>query len=137
MMDTKNMTIHQAKNMLAKGFKVRHQQFSTTEFIYIKDDKFQDADGNILPWEDFWAYRTHYNFNTGWSVVISLGEKIVRTSFNVAEGQSKTQIDEFKIKCAELINYIEQFKEKDPRLVSITKTKLEEAAMFGVKAITA
>jgi len=67
----------------------------------------------------------------------TIGEKRVRTSFNVAEGQTQSDIDVLKRKAAELIDIVEQFRDKDARLVSLAQTAIEEGAMWAVKAATA
>lgn len=64
----------------------------------------------------------------------SLGEKRVRTDFNVS---GSGLVDEIKKKSAEMINICEGLKEKDPRLASLAQTAYEEAAMWAVKAATA
>lgn len=76
----------------------------------------------------------------------TLGERRVRTDFNVAEGATKSNIDVIKDKSAELINLCEEFRieegggndlsEKN-RLLDIAEQKYEEAAMWAVKAATA
>lgn len=66
----------------------------------------------------------------------TLGEKRVRTAFNVA-GAEKDTVDAIKQKTAELINLVESIKTKDPRLASLAQTSYEEAAMWAVKAATA
>lgn len=65
------------------------------------------------------------------------GEKIVRTSFNVAEGKTHTEVDIIKNQFAEMINDAEKMATRDPRLAAIVKTKLEETAMWYVKLATA
>ena len=67
----------------------------------------------------------------------TLGEKRVRTTFNVSEGQTYSDIDLIKRKAAELIDLVEQFNGKDGRLVSLAQTSFEEGAMWAVKAATA
>lgn len=67
----------------------------------------------------------------------TLGEKRVRTSFNVAEGQSHSAVDTLKNKFAELIDFVELIKDKDPRLAATAQTRIEEAAMWAVKLATA
>jgi hypothetical protein len=66
--------------------------------------------------------------------LITKGEQIVRTSFNVSEN---TDVDKIKKTAAELINLVDALKEKDGRLAAIAITKLEEASMFAVKLATA
>lgn len=65
------------------------------------------------------------------------GEQRVRTSFNVAEGETRNHIDEIKVKSAELINLVESLKDKDPRLAALAMTAYEEAALWAVKLATA
>lgn len=83
----------------------------------------------------------------------TLGEKRVRTTFNPSQD---SVVDQIKQKSAELINLLqalkndeasknydgetsEQFKERAGeklRLISLSQTAYEEAAMWGVKAAT-
>lgn len=65
---------------------------------------------------------------------LTLGEKRVRTNFNVTQADD---IDYLKRTSAELINFCETLKDKDPRLASLAQTAFEEAAMWAVKAATA
>ncbi len=70
----------------------------------------------------------------------TIGERRVRTDFNVAEGATRSNIDLLKEKSAELINLCEELKSEEGetnRLVSLAQTKYEEAAMYAVKAATA
>lgn len=67
----------------------------------------------------------------------TIGEKRVRTDFNVAEGDTYNIVLEIKKKSAELINMVESIKHKDPRLASLAQTSYEEAAMWAVKLATA
>ena len=67
----------------------------------------------------------------------TIGEQRVRTSFNVAEGQTRSDIDVLKNKFAELIDMCEAMKARDPRLAATAQTKIEEAAMWAVKLATA
>jgi predicted glycoside hydrolase/deacetylase ChbG (UPF0249 family) len=62
------------------------------------------------------------------------GEKIVRTEFNPS---NNSDVDKFKQDMARLIDFIDSHNAKDPRLAAMTITKLEEAAMLGVKLLTA
>lgn len=71
----------------------------------------------------------------------SLGEKRVRTDFNVS---GSGNVNFIKQKTAELINVLEDFK-NDPRnevdgetsrLIATAQTRFEEAAMWGVKSVT-
>ena len=64
----------------------------------------------------------------------TIGEQRVRTDFNP---KSNNDVDVIKRKFAELINTVEQFKDKDPRLASIAQTEIESACMWAVKAATA
>jgi len=72
---------------------------------------------------------------------LSLGEKRVRSAFNPSGAGNVNFIKE---KTAELINVLEDFKndernnldEEAKRLVSLAQTTFEEAAMWGVKAVT-
>ena len=71
----------------------------------------------------------------------SLGEKRVRTDFNPSKEGNVEFINQ---KTAELINVLEEFKNDErnnldgeaKRLVSLAQTSFEEAAMWGVKAVT-
>ena len=71
----------------------------------------------------------------------SLGEKRVRTDFNPPK---EGNVEFIKQKTAELINVLEEFKNDErnnldgeaKRLVSLAQTSFEEAAMWGVKAVT-
>lgn len=69
---------------------------------------------------------------------LTIGEKRVRTTFNPSDDSTVQHIKE---RSAELINYInDNVSGNDPevgRLKSIALTKVEEAAMFAVKAATA
>lgn len=65
---------------------------------------------------------------------LSLGEKRVRTDFNVSDNSF---VAEIKSQTASLINMVDALKEKDPRLASLAQTAYEEAAMWAVKAATA
>jgi len=69
---------------------------------------------------------------------LSLGEKRVRTNFNVS---ASTDVDGIKQQTASLIDALEKLKEKrsDPeftRLIALANTSYENAAMWAVKAIT-
>lgn len=68
---------------------------------------------------------------------MTIGEQRVRISFNVADGATKSIIDDIKHRTAELINTCEQLKTLDPRLASLAQTAYEEAAMWAVKAANA
>lgn len=71
----------------------------------------------------------------------SLGEKRVRVDFNVAQAGN---VYALKSKAAELIDILEAFKNderneigpEESRLVATAQTKIEEAAMWAVKAVT-
>lgn len=64
----------------------------------------------------------------------TLGESRVRIDFNPDNNDKVSQI---KQKAAELINLVEELKQKDPRLASLAQTSFEEGAMWAVKAATA
>lgn len=74
---------------------------------------------------------------------ISLGEKRVRTNFNVSGRHS---VDNFKVHAAQFINKIDaleakldgdEFKNREfLRLKALAMTAAEEAAMWAVKAAT-
>lgn len=71
----------------------------------------------------------------------TLGEARVRTSFNPSDAGNVSFI---KQKTAELINVLEAYKTDERynhssealRLIQIAQTSFEEAAMWGVKAVT-
>lgn len=71
----------------------------------------------------------------------TLGEARVRTSFNPSDAGNVSFIEQ---KTAELINVLEAYKTDERykhssetlRLISIAQTSFEEAAMWGVKAVT-
>lgn len=65
---------------------------------------------------------------------LSIGEGRVRTQFNPSNNST---VDQIKQKTAELINLVEDLKQKDGRLASLAQTAYEEAAMWAVKAATA
>ena len=72
----------------------------------------------------------------------SIGERRVRTDFNVAEGATKNHIAILKDKGAEFINLCEKLRANDTdgevhRLIALAQTKAEEATMYAVKAATA
>lgn len=67
----------------------------------------------------------------------TVGAKRVRMNFNVAEGDTRSAIDEIKEKSAELINLVEALPNPDNRLKSLAMTSYEEGAMWAVKAATA
>lgn len=64
----------------------------------------------------------------------SIGAKRVRTNFNPS---SNLDVDFIKNSSAQLINFVEDMKSKDPRLASLAQTAYEEAAMWAVKLATA
>lgn len=72
----------------------------------------------------------------------TLGEKRVRVDFNVSD---LNDVNEVKARAAESINFIERLRDKpvEPskaserhRLISLSQTAYEEAAMWAVKALT-
>lgn len=69
----------------------------------------------------------------------TLGEKRVRVNFNP---ENVGNVNAIKEKTAQLINILEEYKDKHSldsesfRLISIAQTSFEEAAMWGVKAVT-
>ncbi|WP_347216716.1 hypothetical protein [Chryseobacterium sp.] len=68
----------------------------------------------------------------------SLGEKRVRVDFNP---MSSDKVMFMKKEFAQMIDELEQHKQKDSdpetlRLIATAQTKIEEAAMWTVKAIT-
>lgn len=74
---------------------------------------------------------------------MTLGEDRVRVKFNPsADGL----VDQIKQKTAELIDICEEYKQRNPattstnpevnRLLSLAQTHYEDAAMWGVKALT-
>ncbi len=63
----------------------------------------------------------------------TIGEKRVRTDFNVTNDDMVTKI---KQKSAELINIVEEIKAKDQRLAALAQTHYEDAAMWAVKLAT-
>lgn len=69
----------------------------------------------------------------------TLGAKRVRADFNAKKLDSVTI---FKNQCAILIDMLEENRNEscDPdaqRLISVAQTQIEQAAMWGVKALTA
>jgi hypothetical protein len=65
---------------------------------------------------------------------MTVGQARVRVSFNPS---TSNVVDQIKQQTADLIDLIEGFKGKDPRLASLAQTAYEEAAMWAVKAATA
>lgn len=64
---------------------------------------------------------------------VSVGEERVRTTFNMGDN---SDVDRIKKASAELINLVNQSKDKDPRLAALAITRYEEAAMWAVKLVT-
>lgn len=64
----------------------------------------------------------------------TLGEKLVRTDFNVTQNND---VDKFKQTSADLINLCDSLKARDPRLAALAITAFETAAMWAVKLATA
>lgn len=62
---------------------------------------------------------------------LSTGEKAARIS-----SSDNVDVIELKIKYAQLIDEIEQFKSKNPRAASIAQTELESSLHWAVKALT-
>jgi hypothetical protein len=62
---------------------------------------------------------------------LSTGEKAARIS-----SSANVDVIELKIKYAQLIDAIEQFKSKNPRAASIAQTELESSLHWAVKALT-
>lgn len=66
----------------------------------------------------------------------TLGQKRVKADFNPAKNDT---VDQIKNKAAELIDLVETLRTEDctsekHRLISLSQTALEEAALWGVKA---
>jgi hypothetical protein len=57
----------------------------------------------------------------------------VRASFNVGDN---SDVDKIKKATAELINFVDAARAKDPRRAAIASTSYEEAAMWAVKLVT-
>jgi hypothetical protein len=74
---------------------------------------------------------------------LSLGERRIRTKFNAS---NSTTVQSIKELAAQFINYLDnniEYRDDDPafnaevgRLKAIAMTKIEEAALFAVKAVT-
>lgn len=62
---------------------------------------------------------------------LSKGEKAARIS-----SSDNVDVIELKIKYAQLIDAIEQFKSKNPMAASIAQTELESSLHWAVKALT-
>ena len=75
--------------------------------------------------------------NSTEKIEATIGEKRVRTSFNVSNDNF---IDRIKNETADLINQVDSLKEgaapEKIRLVSLAQTAYEEAAMWAAKAAT-
>ena len=61
------MNKQEAIEAMKKGFKVTHDYFSSDEFITMIGDKIVTEEGYSFNATEFWKYRTHESFNTGWS----------------------------------------------------------------------
>jgi hypothetical protein len=64
---------------------------------------------------------------------LTIGEQRVRTKFNPS---NDSIVDEIKQKTAELINLVNEIKDKDPRLAALAMTEYEAAAIWAVKLAT-
>lgn len=67
----------------------------------------------------------------------TIGEIRVRPVHRELTPSEKELIDSLKTKTTELIDIVEEVKDKSPRLVSLAQTSYEEAAMWAVKAVSA
>lgn len=72
---------------------------------------------------------------------LTYGEKSVGIKFNMATGETASQIDEAKTHCAVLINQMNNLRSnsqspEQKRLCSVAITELQGAQMWAVKAIT-
>ena len=65
---------------------------------------------------------------------MTIGETRVRITFNP---NAHSDVDLIKNNSAELIDFSETLKSKDPRLAALAQTAYEEAAMWAVKLATA
>jgi hypothetical protein len=65
---------------------------------------------------------------------MTIGETRVRLTFNP---ESHSAVDIIKRRTADLIDFCEANKDKDPRLAELAMTAYEEAAMWAVKLATA
>lgn len=63
----------------------------------------------------------------------TLGRKRVRYAFNPS---GDSLVDTIKTKTADLIDFIEDHKVRDPRLAALAQTHYEDAAMWAVKMVT-
>lgn len=61
------------------------------------------------------------------------GADLVRMDFNPNQNPL---VAEVKRRSAELIDFINEYKDKDPRLAALACTSIEEGAMWGVKLVT-
>lgn len=77
---------------------------------------------------------TKEELNAGALPEKTIGEKRVRTEFNVSKNEL---VDQIKQRTAELINLCEKLKEKDVRLADVAQTEYEGACHWAVKAATA
>lgn len=64
---------------------------------------------------------------------LTLGGKRVRLSFNPNANQ---EVEEIKKQAANLIDFVEMLKPRDPRLAALAQTAFEEGAMWAVKLAT-
>jgi hypothetical protein len=63
----------------------------------------------------------------------TLGQSRVRLSFNPSANQD---VENIKMRTADLIDLCEDLKHLDPRLAALAQTAYEEAAMWHVKLAT-
>jgi hypothetical protein len=63
----------------------------------------------------------------------SVGAKIVRADFNP---NGHALVNEAKNIGAHFINFVQEYKDLDPRLAAIATTTIEEACMWAVKLVT-
>lgn len=61
------------------------------------------------------------------------GAELVRADFNP---NSNPEVAEVKRRVAELIDFVNESKDKDPRLAALATTAFEEGAMWAVKLVT-
>lgn len=64
---------------------------------------------------------------------MTLGQDRVRLGFNPG---GNTAVTDIKQRAADCIDWLEAFKQLDPRLCAIAQTCFEEAAMWAVKLVT-
>ena len=64
---------------------------------------------------------------------MSIGANRVRLSFNPS---GNLDVDYIKTRTADLIDFCEELKARDPRLAALAQTAYEEAAMWATKAAT-